>query len=68
MPETEVVDGKCEHSEGEFLISIYAHLCANRTLCPCLFVCMCLSWVQPALMTASVKWGFGWQRKESLYL
>lgn len=38
--------------------SVHGYLCVR----------IWLSWVQSAHMTASVKCGFGWQRKESLYL
>lgn len=66
---------------SSYLMSTYKTLCPHlllvRTLIHShthtsvhgyLFVHMWISWVQCVHMTASVKCGFGWQRKESLYL
>lgn len=48
----------CTHIQRLTHTSVYGYL----------FVRMWFSWVQCGHMTARVKCGFGWQRKESLYL
>lgn len=60
----------CQHSKlpSTPAACTHTHTLTHTSVHGYLFVRMWLSWVQCAHMTASVKCGFGWQRKESLYL
>lgn len=65
-----IPDVNIQHTQSTPAVCTHMHLCTHThtSVHGHLFVRMWLSWIRCAHMTASVKCGFGWQRKEGLYL
>ena len=65
-----IPDVNIQHTQSTPAVCTHIHLYTHThtSVHGHLFVRMWLSWIRCAHMTASVKCGFGWQRKEGLYL